>query len=83
MTNTNNIDIGRRRSEQQNHQRQYTQECKKQYSVKKGAGYGAFGGFIAAVSFTGIMLWMSTIFNFPVGTFIHTLGTSTSQGMSD
>ena len=48
MTNTNNRDIGRRRSEQQNH-RQYTQEYKKQYSVKKGAGYGAFGGFIAAV----------------------------------
>jgi hypothetical protein len=83
MANTNNRDAGRRRSEQKNHQRQYTQEYKKQYSVKKGAGYGAFGGFIAAVSFTGIMLWMPIIFDFPVGTFLHTLGASIVGVKSD
>jgi len=81
MADTNNRDVGRR--SEQNHQRQYTQEYKKQYSVKKGAGYGAFAGFIAAVSFTGIMLWMPTIFGFPVGTFLHTLGASTVGVKSD
>src|SRR2546427_11287265 len=65
------------------HQQQFTQEHKQQHSPKKGAGYGAFGGFIAAVGFTGIMLWMPIIFDFPVGTFLHTLGTSIVGVKSD
>ncbi|MBV9666894.1 MAG: hypothetical protein JO327_02055 [Nitrososphaeraceae archaeon] len=81
MADTNNREAGRR--SEHNHQQQYTQEYKKLYSVKKGAGYGAFGGFIAAVSFTGIMLWMPTIFHFPEGTFLHTLSSSTVGTKSD
>ncbi|HZA06138.1 MAG TPA: hypothetical protein VE619_00415 [Nitrososphaeraceae archaeon] len=82
MADTNKREGGRRRSEH-NHQQQYTQEYKKQYSVKKGAGYGAFGGFIAAISFTGIMLSMPFIFHFPEGTFIYTLGTTVTGIKSD
>ena len=68
----------------QNHQKQQSiQEYNKQYSAKKGAGYGAFGGFIAAVGFTGIMLWMPLIFDFPVGTFLHTLGASITGVQND
>src|SRR6187200_475040 len=52
------------------------EQYKEQYSIKKGIGFGAFGGFIAAVGFTGIMLWMPLIFAFPTGTFLHTLATS-------
>jgi hypothetical protein len=82
MADNNKREGGRRRSEH-NHQQQYTQEYKKQYSVKKGAGYGAFGGFIAAISFTGIMLYMPFIFHFPEGTFIYTLGTTVTGIKSD
>lgn len=67
----------------QNHQQQSIQEYSKQFSAKKGAGYGAFGGFIAAVSFTGIMLWMPLIFDFPVGTFLHALGASITGVQND
>jgi hypothetical protein len=52
------------------------EQYKEQYSIKKGIGFGAFGGFIAAVGFTGIMLWMPLVFAFPTGTFLHTLATS-------
>ena len=82
MADTNKGEGGRRQSEH-NHQQQYTQEHRKQYSVKKGAGYGAFGGFIAAISFTGIMLYMPFIFHFPEGTFIYTLGTIVTGIKSD
>jgi len=64
-------------------QQQSIQEHNGQFSAKKGAGYGAFGGFIAAVSFTGIMLFMPVIFDFPVGTFLHSLGTSILGVTSD
>ena len=46
------------------------------YSVKKGIGYGAFGGFIAIVAFTGVMLWMPITEGLPTGTFIAALGSS-------
>jgi hypothetical protein len=82
MADTNKGEGGRRQSEH-NHQQQYTQEHRNQYSVKKGAGYGAFGGFIAAISFTGIMLYMPFIFHFPEGTFIYTLGTIVTGIKSD
>jgi hypothetical protein len=82
MADTDNRDVARR-SEQQNHQQQHTQEYKKQYSTKKGAGYGGFGGFIAAIGFTGIMLYMPFIFHFPEGTFIYTLGTTVTGIKSD
>lgn len=56
---------------------------RQQYSIKKGIVFGAFGGFIAAVGFTGIMLFMPMIFSFPAGTFLHTLGTSIIGVKSD
>jgi hypothetical protein len=46
------------------------------YSVKKGIGYGAFGGFIAIVAFTGVILWMPITQGLPTGTFIAALGSS-------
>jgi hypothetical protein len=55
----------------------------KQYSIKKGIGFGAFGGFIAAIAFTGIMFWMPSIFGFPTGTFLYILGTSIGRMRSD
>ena len=79
-----NIDNGsQRRQRGRNHPQRFTQEYNKQFNAKKGAGYGAFGGFIAAVSFTGIMLWMPLIFDFPVGTFLHTLGASITGVQND
>ena len=38
---------------------------------------------LLAVSFTGIMLFMPVIFDFPVGTFLHSLGTSIVGVTSD
>lgn len=46
----------------------------KSYSMKKGIGFGAFGGFIAAIAFTGIILFLSVFFNFPTGSFLVALG---------
>jgi len=46
----------------------------KSYSVKKGIGFGAFGGFIAAVAFIGIILFLPIFLNLPVGTFLVALG---------
>jgi hypothetical protein len=54
-----------------------------QYSAKKGIGYGAFGGFIAIVAFTGIMLWMPIIEGLPTGSFIAALGSSIVGNTSD
>ena len=47
-----------------------------EYSIKKGIGYGAFGGFIAIVAFTGIMLWLPIIQGLPTGSSIDTLGST-------
>lgn len=46
----------------------------KLYSVKKGVGFGAFGGFISILVFTGIILFIPIILNYPVGTFFIALG---------
>lgn len=46
----------------------------KSYSIKKGIGFGAFGGFIAAVAFIGIILFLPIFLNLPVGTFLVALG---------
>lgn len=54
-----------------------------QYSIKKGIGYGAFGGFIAIVAFTGLMLWMPIIEGLPTGSFIAALGSSVVGVTSD
>jgi hypothetical protein len=53
------------------------------YSVKKGTGYGAFGGFIAIVAFTGVMLWMPISEGLPTGTFIAALGSSVAGMITD
>jgi hypothetical protein len=52
-------------------------------SVKKGIGYGAFGGFIAIVAFTGVMLWMPISEGLPTGTFIAALGSSIAGMTTD
>jgi hypothetical protein len=46
----------------------------KYFSIKKGLGFGAFGGFIAAIVFAGILLFLPVILNFPIGTFFIALG---------
>lgn len=46
----------------------------KTFSIKKGIGFGAFGGFIAAIVFSGILLFLPLILNFPIGTFFIALG---------
>jgi hypothetical protein len=54
----------------------------KSYSNKKGIGFGAFGGFIAAVVFAGIILWMPLVLGFPVGTFLRAIGLFIMNPMS-
>ncbi len=46
----------------------------KSFSIKKGIGFGSFGGFIAAIVFAGILLFLPVILNFPIGTFFIALG---------
>jgi hypothetical protein len=46
----------------------------KPYSMKKGIGFGAFGGFVDAIAFTGIILALPFLFDMPTGIFLHTLG---------
>jgi hypothetical protein len=55
----------------------------KSYSMKKGIGFGAFGGFIAAIAFTGIILFLSVFFNFPAGSFLVALGEIVSAGYNN
>jgi hypothetical protein len=54
------------------------------HSAKKGICYGAFSGFIAAIAFAGVMLWLPVISHLPIGTFLEALGlllvTSTASG---
>jgi len=45
-------------------------------NAKRGITVGAFGGFIASITFIGIMLWLPLIFSVPVGIFLHALGLS-------
>ncbi len=46
----------------------------KPYSIKKGIGFGAFGGFVGAIAFTGIILSLPFLFHMPTGIFLHALG---------
>jgi len=47
-----------------------------QYNVRHGMEYGAFAGFIAAIAFIGVTLWLPLILSLPVGVFLHALGLS-------
>ena len=53
------------------------------YTAKKGAGFGAFAGFIAAVSFTGIIMWLPVALGMPTGLFLHALGLSVTGTTTD
>jgi hypothetical protein len=46
------------------------------YSAKNGIGYGMFGGFIAIVASTGIILWIPLVQGLPTGAYVHALGTT-------
>ncbi|MGN6346174.1 MAG: hypothetical protein ACTHME_00570 [Candidatus Nitrosocosmicus sp.] len=48
----------------------------KHYDAKKGIVFGALGGFVAAIAFTGLILCMSSFFNHPEGTFFDSIGIS-------
>lgn len=55
------------------------------HNTKRGITVGAFGGFIAAIAFIGIMLCLPLILSLPVGIFFHALGLSILRpiGLSD
>lgn len=46
------------------------------YSAKNGIGYGVFGGFIAIVASTGIILLIPVVQGLPTGAYVHALGTT-------
>ncbi|MGN6822452.1 MAG: hypothetical protein ACTHJ7_06725, partial [Candidatus Nitrosocosmicus sp.] len=48
----------------------------KPYDIKKGIVFGAIGGFVAAIAFTGMILCMSSFFKYPEGTFFDSIGVS-------
>ncbi len=48
----------------------------KHYDLKKGIVFGAMGGFVASIAFTGLILFMSLLFNYPEGAFLDALGIS-------
>ncbi|MER5174749.1 MAG: hypothetical protein ABJB76_10310 [Candidatus Nitrosocosmicus sp.] len=48
----------------------------KSYDLKKGIVFGAMGGFVASISFTGLILCMSVLFRYPEGAFLDALGIS-------
>jgi len=50
-----------------------------QFSTKRAISLGAFGGFIAGVAFTGVMLWLPSISHLPVGMFLNALGLSVTS----
>ena len=50
-----------------------------QFSTKRAISLGAFGGFIAGVAFTGVMLWLPSISHLPVGIFLNALGLSVTS----
>lgn len=53
------------------------------YSARNGAVFGAVGGLISGIAFTGIMLGLSLVFNMPTGTFLHALGSMVVGQVSD
>ena len=52
------------------------------YNVKKGVGFGAWGGFVAAVAFTGIMLIIPLVLGLPTGAFLYAFGFNFLAGSS-
>ena len=50
----------------------------KSYDLKKGIVFGAMGGFVAAIGFTGLILFTSVLFMYPEGIFFDSLGLSIS-----
>jgi hypothetical protein len=46
----------------------------KSYDLKKGIAFGAIGGFVASIGFTGLILFMSILFRYPEGAFLDALG---------
>ncbi len=46
----------------------------KPYDLKKGIVFGAIGGFVASIGFTGLILCMSILFGYPEGAFLDALG---------
>ncbi len=44
------------------------------YDLKKGIVFGAMGGFVASIGFTGLILSMSVLFGYPEGVFLDALG---------
>lgn len=55
----------------------------KPYNSKKGIGFGAFAGFVGAVTFTGIILALPLILGMPTGIFMHALGLLIVSGADD
>jgi CBS domain containing-hemolysin-like protein len=53
------------------------------YDAKKGVGFGAFAGFVAAVAFTGIVMWLPVALGMPTGLFLHALGLSIAGTVND
>ncbi|MDQ3852635.1 MAG: hypothetical protein M3299_07360 [Thermoproteota archaeon] len=53
------------------------------YNAKKGVGFGAFAGFIAAVAFTGIIMWLPVALGMPTGLFLYALGLSVTGTIDD
>lgn len=50
-----------------------------QFSTKRAISLGAFGGFIAGIAFTGVMLGMPVISHLPVGIFLDAFGLSVTS----
>lgn len=48
----------------------------KPFDKKKGIVFGAIGGFVAAIAFAGLILFMSAFFRYPEGVFLDSIGSS-------
>ena len=46
----------------------------KPYDKRKGIVFGAIAGFVAAIAFTGMILFMSALFRYPEGAFFDSIG---------
>ncbi len=55
----------------------------KSYDLKKGIAFGAMGGFVASIGFTGLILFMSVLFRYPEGAFLDALGISIIGNSND
>src|SRR5690349_13591075 len=50
------------------------QENHEPYSIKKGIGFGAWGGFIGAVALSGILMSIPVALHLPTGLFLYGYG---------